>query len=552
MEMGIGESFRTTRELLKRFDTGLVFAFLLPISLWIGCSRFAASGPLWPDGPQYANAAAMIHDWLQSGSLLHPYEFAKQNYARMPAFHIPYHPPFYPALLALFFSITGVSYFSARLFVALCLWLSGCFFYLILTRCRVRQSVAVACSLLLITFPEVALWSRDSMSEVPALWLILAATYCFIVWLETDRKSAYWAAFGLAGAAFFSRFLTAGVLPAWFVWALLAGKRRKLMAPWALVPPILFGVAGGLWTKAAVRFSRYETTYAGTRPTTNWASVGSFKIVAYYAAHLPSIIGWPALIAAVLGALCLLFVRGKDWRDFMWLPWIVSYVVFVEVIGIYQEQRYFMYALPAIAGIIANLQLPSRYLFPAAAGICLLWNVARIPALPLGAVGLEPVARELALARDRGNILVATIGQSDLIFRYRSQPGAPARTFIRGDRTLVIRPPSYSSAEVKVIARTGDDVLDIIRRGRVRYLVTCSHAAAAAYVGTPEMALLDEIAGRRPDLFQPMGAYPLSISYLKGGAASVRIWKFTGEVPAGDSELGVVVPTADFTISPAR
>ena len=78
-----------------------VFAILLPICLWIGCSRYNESGPLWPDGPQYANAAAMIHDWLRSNSLWHPYEFAQQNYARMPAFHLPYHPPFYPGLLAL-------------------------------------------------------------------------------------------------------------------------------------------------------------------------------------------------------------------------------------------------------------------------------------------------------------------------------------------------------------------------------------------------------------------------------------------------------------------
>src|SRR6478752_8100386 len=105
---------------MKTCDARLLFALLLPLSLWIGCSHYSESGPLWPDGPQYANAAAMIHDWLQSGRLLHPYEFAQQNYARMPAFHLPYHPPFYPGLLALFFTVTGVSYASARVFVAIC------------------------------------------------------------------------------------------------------------------------------------------------------------------------------------------------------------------------------------------------------------------------------------------------------------------------------------------------------------------------------------------------------------------------------------------------
>jgi hypothetical protein len=52
--------------------------------------------------------------------LTRPYEFAVRNYARYPAFSIPYHPGV-SGLLGLFFVVTGVSYGSARLFVGLCL-----------------------------------------------------------------------------------------------------------------------------------------------------------------------------------------------------------------------------------------------------------------------------------------------------------------------------------------------------------------------------------------------------------------------------------------------
>jgi hypothetical protein len=396
------------------------------------------------------------------------------------------------------------------------------------------------------------------MSEVPALWLILAASYFFLVWLNTDRKSAYWAAFCIATAAFLSRFLTAGVLPAWFVWTLLAGKVRKLMAPWAIVPPLLYGSTGAVWTLAAIRFSRYETMYGGSPPTTNYASIGSFKVLLYYFSHLPAMTGWPALVLACLGLYCVIRLRKKTWRDVIWLPWFLSYVIFVEVVGIYQEQRYFIYALPALAGMIA-LTAPSagtrsaRYLLPALAAICFLWNVARITSFPQGLVGYETIGRELARMKDRGNILISSIGQADLIFRYRSQPAAPQRMFIRADRTLVIRPPVYSGAAVKVIARNSDDVLDIIRRGRVRYLVTCSSPNSGADVRTSEMALLDDVASKRPDRFLLLGVYPLNAGYSKDSEfAKVRLWKFTGEVPDGSSEIGVVVPTADFTIAPPK
>ena len=155
----------------------IICAVLLAIAISIGIYNVAGSGQLWPDASQYANAGAMIHDWLLSGELLHPYEFAKKNYAQYPAFHLPYHPPIYPGLLGVFFVATGTSYFSARLFVALCLGVAGCSFYGILRVMEARRAGAFACATLLLTLPELAFWARDAMSEIPALALILAGSF---------------------------------------------------------------------------------------------------------------------------------------------------------------------------------------------------------------------------------------------------------------------------------------------------------------------------------------------------------------------------------------
>src|SRR5262249_36585020 len=152
--------------------------------------------------PRYANAGAMIHDWLLSGDLLHPYEFAKKNYCQYPAFNVPYHPPGYPAVLGLFFVLTGgVSYEAARVFVALCLAGAGGFFFAIVRRMGVGKAGALACSLLLVTMPEVALRARDTMSEIPALMFTLAGSYLFVAWLGGSRPWQCWAAFGLAELA---------------------------------------------------------------------------------------------------------------------------------------------------------------------------------------------------------------------------------------------------------------------------------------------------------------------------------------------------------------
>src|SRR5689334_12905789 len=104
-------------------------AVIALVALWIGCAGYQDSGPLWPDSPQYLNAAVMIRDWIFSQEFQHPFQFAARNYARYPAFHLPYHPPVYPGLLGVFFAIAGVSYITARVFVALCLGVAGCSFF---------------------------------------------------------------------------------------------------------------------------------------------------------------------------------------------------------------------------------------------------------------------------------------------------------------------------------------------------------------------------------------------------------------------------------------
>src|SRR5579862_1687723 len=137
-------------------------AVLLGLALWVGCNHLYQSGLLWLDTSQYLNAGAMIHDWLRSGDWMHPYEFAKKNYIQYPAFHLPYHPPAYPALLGVFFLAAGVSYSAARVFIAICLWICGYAFFAILRQLGHGWRTSLMCAALLITLPEIALWSRDA------------------------------------------------------------------------------------------------------------------------------------------------------------------------------------------------------------------------------------------------------------------------------------------------------------------------------------------------------------------------------------------------------
>ena len=171
---------------------------IVVIALAIGLFGLRHSGEQWlNDGPRYCNNGAMVHDWLVSGDLLDPVGFAKENYVKYPAHSIPYHPPGYAFLLGTWFLATGMSYASARCFIALCLGVGLCFFYGILRRQGVVPWMAVCASLLLATSPEVGRWSRSAMSEIPGMLFILAGSYCFVRSVDTGRERWCWLAFSL-------------------------------------------------------------------------------------------------------------------------------------------------------------------------------------------------------------------------------------------------------------------------------------------------------------------------------------------------------------------
>ena len=70
--------------------------------------------------------------------------------------------------------------------------------------------------------------------------------------------------------------------------------------------------------------------------------------------------------------------------------------------------------------------------------------------------------------------MITALADADFIFRIRCQPTTETldRRIIRGDRTLAIRHPNYSKADSEIIAKSYPEVYDIIREGRIRFIVT--------------------------------------------------------------------------------
>ena len=533
-----------------------IFVFFLAGAFLLSYRNIDRTGPLWPDASQYANAGAMIHDWLLSGKLLQPYSFATQNYFQYPAFHIPYHPPVYPGLLGLFFLLTGVGYTEARVFVALCLAILVWGFYGLLERQNLSQPACFAGALLLLTLPEVAFWSGDTMSEIPSLALIMSASYFFLTWMKTAQLRYFLIALCLAEGAFLSRYLSAGVLIAWVLWFFILGNWRSLISKTVVLASLAFVAINIGWVIFALKFSRYETPMGGVMPNTNYVTMFSLKPLGYYITTLPAMMGWPTLIVALssVGYLCY---RRLFKRLSFWLAWLLGYTFFLLAVGIFNESRYFLCAVPVFAGLIAELlnliELKGRTRILALVILsgCLISHGYAISKFPNGVVGNEAVGKELAAQEAPGNVLVATAEQADLIFRFRSHSPNSNRIFFRADRNLVIRLPSYTDGKPTKIAENTEDVLDIIRRGRIRYLVTSTPLPGTWDDRTEEMTTLDTLARSQQTKFALIKTFPLQRQYSRpGGLWEVSVWKFMGDLPQGQADLPVLIPTADMEIKP--
>src|SRR5262249_30799532 len=114
-------------------------------------------------------------------------------YLQYPAVTILFYPPLFPAVEAVFYFIFGISEKTALLTVAV--------FYLFLAIGAWRlfsrwldRWTAVAAAIFFIALPEIALWGRQVMLEIPASAALVWSIDLFLRWLDDARPRHLYAA----------------------------------------------------------------------------------------------------------------------------------------------------------------------------------------------------------------------------------------------------------------------------------------------------------------------------------------------------------------------
>ncbi|MCP4265679.1 MAG: phospholipid carrier-dependent glycosyltransferase, partial [Candidatus Brocadiaceae bacterium] len=513
------------------------------------------SGIQWTeDGSVYCNDGAMMRDYLVSGELFTPYKFAQKNYTQYPAFSVPYHPPGYPLLLGIWFLIFGMKYEVARFFISFLLGITGCSFFAILRRQGIEAWHALIGTLLLITSYEMVHWGRSTMSEIPAMAFLMIGTYCFIRWVDTESKKWCWLAFLSGAIAFFCRVAIIEVIPVWIIYYVsVRGIRKTFTAP-LIAPLIIFlSIAVG-WVKFASQFAKNEIRSGLVDHLYSWISLGNMTV---WIRELPGLVGIIIIICAFTGIGIGWYNDRKEIVKF-WLSWFVCYYIAHVLVSYgHFEARYFIFSIPAFLALsILLLQNTKsscllKTVMTAVFVFVMCSNAVHFFKLPDGSTGHNVGAEKLSRLNQPGNILLSCWNESDLTFRYRCYKDEFSRQIVRGDRTIAVRVSSYAGVPPKQLSKNANEVIDVVKQGRIRYILTSAPKNLNNDKRPKDMVLVHNTMISEPGLFTLIDKYKLYFEFQNDSKkADVFIWRFEGKLKPGNSQLPVRIPTASITFKP--
>jgi len=327
-----------------------VLALFFSLSALRGVSR---TDIVDTDAARHAMNGAFIYDMIRGGHIAHPVEYAKQYYGHLPALSMPFHPPLFPAIEALFFAVFGVTPLAARGAVAVTVGICVLLLYR-LVQTTLRSRVLAAC----LTLTTFSLWTfqfvaRSVMLEFPALMFALAALCCLGDGDRsfTPRRALLFGVF--AGAAVWTKQQTVflGLVP--LLCASWKGRHLRAAKP-VWISTAIFGVAVLGWILLSKAF--YGT---GTTQTMAMAYPGQIQIL--FVRIIKSYIGWiasdllglPGVFALCSIAAYIVAVRKVGALKVSlkrYYIWIISAAAVLLTLGIASD-RYFFFLLPAVVTV---------------------------------------------------------------------------------------------------------------------------------------------------------------------------------------------------------
>lgn len=514
-----------------------VLLILLAAAAWLYFTSPREGNFWWSDAPRHAMDGAFYRDLAGQMPVTRLKQFAIDYYLQYPALTILFYPPMFAWVEAVFFALFGVSHPVAQLSIAFFTFLAAWGGYRLLRRWSSRVWAASAVVLFL-GFPEVALWGRQVMLELPACAFLFWGVHVFLRYLEEDRPRLLYVSVLLLLGGIYTKQTVIFILPVllWALWRAKDGAMLRLRPVW--IAGVAFAV--GLLPLAVVTMLFGHVNFSSVQGT-GWNQMPVFSAASwvFYARQMPAQVGWPALILAVLFVLASL--GNKQWRNGGWrfcLAWLTFGYVFFSLIALKEPRHTLVLLLPvswlALEGV--RRALPAR-IAPlagvAVAGAGFLYTMTSIAVPQIS--GYRAAADYVAsVAPHNSTILFSGYRDGSFVFNMRAREDRRDLGVLRSDKIL-LRVTQRRELGVTEFGLTEDEIIKRLDEAGVSYVVNQPNF----WDDLEAMRRMQRVLAGPG--FQKVGAIPVTANtghqdhvleiYRKVGAVSVKKAPLKVELP---------------------
>ena len=502
-----------------------------------------SGGFWWTDESRHAMDGVFILDLLKDRPFSRLYDYAVEYFVHYPALGFTWYLPFFALVESFFFSIFGISAAIARFTELFFILLTILAWYAWAKPIWGRIPVFFSICLFLVS-PQVILWSRAIMLEVPALAMMMLSLYAFSCYL---KKPSHWLSIvtGLIiGSMLLTKQLSVLLFPILLaeIWA--SGAWKKAMQLKSLAGSLIIAVALAIVAMHAMKFG---STAMGNLETNagNIISIERFGLnfKAAWEAYPP-----PFWLLIGAGVATMLKVKRQR-SDFILMTWIISWFILFAIFSNYYANtlRYTIYMTPAIALISTRWlsEITNSSIKKYAIGLLTIfysgYGLARINEQALFVNGYEKAAAYVLASPSKAPILFCCKHDGNFIFDTRIGDPKRNKIILRADKILV----SIATMKVfgvKSYVTSDKDIFELLDRYGIELIV----AENKDIVGTPELTRLIELL--KTDAFEKLKSIDISTNVPQFKDLSVNIYRYKSSKPIANGEIEIPMPHIGRTL----
>ncbi|MGZ9271996.1 MAG: glycosyltransferase family 39 protein [Candidatus Binatia bacterium] len=466
----------------------------------------------WFEAPSHAMNGVFILDFFTSFPIEDPIGWAIDYYLQYPALSILFYPPLFYFFQSIFYLTFGVSHSVDHLSVSVSLIFLGLAIAK-MARLWLPPTASIAVGVATLGLPEIALWGRQVMLEVPAYCMAAWGLYFAVVYVRFPLPRFLWGAAACLVAMLYIKqtaafFVLAAILVLVVGQGLGLLRRRHVWIVAAVSVCALLPLAA-----ISLKFGQFNAQLASGGDLQKVGGIDLFAEITAYARRLPMQAGWVPLI---LSGLCLGLISWRDraaWRHPTLLASIATFgigYVFFTLIDL-KDQRYTIFILASLALLsVAAIHylLPRRWspvICLGYAAAVLGWTLAfeKVPYVD----GFRTSA-EIAIATAPAGSTVMFHGQRSAAFVFNLRAlGNPTNLWVlRAEKLLVSYRQSqlHGYQEYEVTAES-------LRDAFYRYGVTCAVVDPGFWTNLANVRLFLDLL--RSERFQHVDEVPIQANH---------------------------------------